>query len=198
MPELPEVSRIVHYIRQHLVGKTITKALVQQDDLIFNKVGTNPADFQTAMQGKTVQGAGQQGKYFWITMSSPPHPVLHLGMTGWLKIKQGDVHFYQVDKPEDKDWPPKYWKFVIETDGNPQTQAAFVDPRRLGRIRLLNCRADDIRFNSPLKENGPDPVQDEHMLTHEYLTAKMKNKKVPIKAFLIEQSNISGIGNWMG
>jgi hypothetical protein len=38
------------------------------------------------MVGKTIIDAGQQGKYFWMIMSSPPHPVMHFGMTGWLKF----------------------------------------------------------------------------------------------------------------
>lgn len=198
MPELPEVARVVHNIHHHLVGKTITKAWIQHDDLVFNKVGTIPDTFKETLEGKTIIGTGQKGKYFWLTMSSPPHPVMHLGMTGWLNIKEGDTRFYEVDKPEDKVWPPKYWKFIIETDGHPQAQAAFTDRRRLGRIRLLNCRPADIAFNSPMKENGPDPVLDEHLLTVKYLAARLENKRVPIKAFIIDQSNISGIGNWMG
>ncbi|KAL5340835.1 Formamidopyrimidine-DNA glycosylase N-terminal domain-containing protein [Aspergillus crustosus] len=198
MPELAEVHRIVHFIRQHLVGKTLTKVSAQDDDIIYGKVGTSAAEFQKALDGKKVAGAGQQGKYFWITMSSPPHAVMHFGMAGWLKIRDADTYYYRADKPEDKEWPPKYSKFLLETDGEPKTEAAFVDARRLGRIRLVDCPAEDIRNFTPLKENGPDPVQDKDVLTEAWLGAKLKTKKVPIKALLLDQANISGIGNWMG
>lgn len=198
MPELAEVFRIVHFIRQHLVGKTLTKVSAQEDPIIYGKVGTSAAEFQKAMEGKKVVGAGQQGKYFWIAMSSPPHPVMHFGMAGWLKIRDADTYYYRTDKPEDKEWPPKYWKFLLETDGEPKTEAAFVDFRRLGRIRLVDCPADDIRNHTPLKENGPDPVVDKDIVTETWLANKLRSKKVPIKALLLDQANISGIGNWMG
>ncbi|KAL3464713.1 DNA glycosylase/AP lyase [Aspergillus heterothallicus] len=198
MPELSEIYRIVYFIRQHLVGKTLTKVSTQNDDIVYGKVGTTAAEFQTAMEGKKIVGAGQQGKYFWMTMSSPPHPVMHFGMAGWLKIKDADTYYYRTDKPEDKEWPPKYWKFLLETDGNPKTEAAFVDFRRLARIRLVDCPADEIRKHTPLKENGPDPVADKDLVTEAWLGVKLKSKKVPVKALLLDQANISGIGNWMG
>ncbi|KAJ5168249.1 uncharacterized protein N7482_003843 [Penicillium canariense] len=198
MPELAEVARIVHFIRQHLVGKTLSKVQAQHDDIVYGKVGTSAAEFQKAMQGKQIVGAGQQGKYFWITMSSPPHVVMHFGMAGWLKIKDADTYYYRSDKPADKEWPPKYAKFVLETSDDEKTEAAFVDARRLGRIRLVDCPADEIRKHTPLKENGPDPVVDKDIVTETWLMAKLKSKKVPIKALLLDQANISGIGNWMG
>ncbi|KAL6236192.1 hypothetical protein BDW75DRAFT_116306 [Aspergillus navahoensis] len=198
MPELAEIHRIVHFIGQHLVGKTLTKVSTQHDDIIYGKVGTSAAEFQKAMEGKEVVGTGQQGKYFWITMSSPPHAVMHFGMAGWLKIRDADTYYYRTDKPEDKQWPPKYWKFLLETDGDPKTEAAFVDFRRLARIRLVDCPADEIRKYTPLKENGPDPLVDKEVVTEEWLGGKLRSKKVPVKALLLDQAVISGIGNWMG
>jgi formamidopyrimidine-DNA glycosylase len=198
MPELAEVARIVHFIRQHLVGKTVSKVQAQHDDIVYGKVGTSAAEFQKAMQGKMIVGAGQQGKYFWITMSSPPHAVMHFGMAGWLKIKDEDTYYYRSDKPADKEWPPKYAKFILETKEDPNTEAAFVDARRLSRIRLVDCPGDEIRKYTPLKENGPDPVADKDTVNEAWLMEKLKSKRVPIKALLLDQTNISGIGNWMG
>ncbi|KAH1667671.1 hypothetical protein KXX46_004309 [Aspergillus fumigatus] len=198
MPELAEVSRIVHFINQHLVGKTLTKVSAQNDDIVYGKVGTSASEFQKAMEGKKVVSAGQQGKYFWLIMNEPPHAVMHFGMAGWLKIRDADTYYYRVEKPEDKTWPPKYWKFLLETDGDPKTEAAFVDFRRLSRIRLVDCPGEEIRKHSPLKENGPDPVADKDIVTEEWLADKLKSRKVPIKALLLDQANISGIGNWMG
>ena len=199
MPELAEVSRIVYLIRYHLVGKTLSKVQVQPDDIIYGKAGTSAVEFQKAMQGKKVVGAGQQGKYFWVTMASPPHAVLHFGMAGWLKVKDADTYYYRSEgKADDQEWPPKYWKFLLEMDDEEKTQAAFVDFRRLSRIRLVDCPAEEIRQHSPLKENGPDPVADKNIVTEEWLASKLHAKRVPVKAFLLDQANISGIGNWMG
>ncbi|KAJ5281014.1 hypothetical protein N7478_006386 [Penicillium angulare] len=198
MPEHTEVARIVHFIRKHLVGKTLSKVQAQHDDIVYGKVGTSAAEFEKAIQGKKVVGAGQQGKYFWITMSSPPHPVMHFGMAGWLKIKDADTYYYRTDKPADKEWPPKYWKFLLETSDDPKTEAAFVDFRRLSRIRLVDCPIEEIRQHTPLKENGPDPVADKDLVNESWLMEKLRSKRVPVKALLLDQANISGIGNWMG
>ncbi|OXV06762.1 hypothetical protein Egran_05474 [Elaphomyces granulatus] len=198
MPELAEVARIVHFIRELLVGKTLANVRAQKDDIVYGKAGTSAVEFQKAMQGKKVAGAGQQGKYFWIAMSSPPHVVMHFGMTGWLKIKNEDTYYNRAAEGESEEWPPKYWKFLWEADDYPKTEAAFVDSRRLSRIRLVDCPAEDIRKYSPLKENGPDPIADKEVLTEAWLSKKLRDRKVPIKALLLDQSNISGIGNWMG
>ncbi|KAF2151253.1 formamidopyrimidine-DNA glycosylase [Myriangium duriaei CBS 260.36] len=199
MPEIAEVARVVHYLKKHLVGKKIINTLVQEDDIIYGKVGTSASAFKKAMDGKTIIDARQQGKYFWLVADSPPHPVMHLGMTGWVKFSNDDSGAYRSSKKEDTEWPPRFWKFIFQTDakGDDKCEVAFVDARRLGRIRLVDAEGDQIRKTSPLKENGPDPVIDKDILTVEWLATKMRSKKVPIKALLLDQANISGVGNWV-
>ena len=75
---------------------------------------------------------------------------------------------------------------------------AYTDPRRFGRIRLVNCPGPLIRKHSPLVENGPDPVVDTDTFTEEFLKTRMRSRHVPIKALLLDQAFISGIGNWVG
>lgn len=94
-------------------------------------------------------------------------------------------------------WPPKFWKFHIKTEGKPEVEVAFTDARRFGRVRLVDCPGAEIRKYSPLKENGPDPVVDTDRFTEEYLRGKMKARHVPVKALLLDQAMISGIGNWV-
>ncbi|KAF7925007.1 uncharacterized protein EAE98_007095 [Botrytis deweyae] len=199
MPEIAEVARAVHYIRKSLVGKTLAVVNAQDDANVFGKVGTSAAEFQKALTGKKVESAGQQGKYFWMIMSSPPHPVFHFGMTGWFHIRgQGSYYYRSKNEDEKEAWPPKFSKFSLQTAGEPKVEAAFTDSRRFSRIRLVNCVAEAIRDTSPLKENGPDPVIDKDILTVEWLEQKLNKKQVPIKALLLDQANISGIGNWVG
>ncbi|KAF8862228.1 hypothetical protein BDZ45DRAFT_723352 [Acephala macrosclerotiorum] len=198
MPEIAEVALIVHHLRKSLVGKTLAVVKAQDDSSVFGKVGTSGAEFQKALTGKKVMSAGQQGKYFWLTMSSPPHPVFHFGMTGWFYIRGEPLAHYRPKEPDEEEWPPKYWKFTVETKEQPKVEAAFTDARRFARIRLVDCAAEDIRKTTPLKENGPDPVIDRDILTVEWLTEKMRKKHVPVKALLLDQANISGIGNWVG
>lgn len=131
-------------------------------------------------------------------MASPPHPLFHFGMAGWWKIRNEETAYYKPTKPEKSVWPPKYWKILLETAEDPKSEHAFVDFRRFGRVRLVDCAGDDMRKVSPLKENGPDPVIDKDILTEEWLVEKLQSKKIPVKALLLDQANISGIGNWVG
>ncbi|KAI0903994.1 formamidopyrimidine-DNA glycosylase [Ustulina deusta] len=202
MPEIAEVARVTHFLRQHLVGKKIGRIVAQDDNSVFGKVGTSGSAFQAALTGKRVVGAGSQGKYFWLELDTPPHPVMHLGMTGWIHIRGVQTAYNRYAEKmngADKDaWPPKFWKFHLETDSDPEVGVAFTDARRFGRIRLVDCPGAEIRSNSPLVENGPDPVIDRKIFTEEYLRKKMKGRHVPVKALLLDQAMISGIGNWVG
>ncbi|KAK0659893.1 Formamidopyrimidine-DNA glycosylase [Lasiodiplodia hormozganensis] len=199
MPEIGEVARIVHYLRKHVAGKTVLAVRTQQDDIVYGKVGTSASAFEKAMTGKKVLDARQQGKYFWLVMSEPPHPLMHFGMSGWMKFSNDDSAYYKpTAQEENPEWPPKYWKFVLEMDGDDKCEAAFVDARRLGRIRLIDAPGEELRKVSPLKENGPDPVIDKDILTVDWLAQKMRSKRIPVKALLLDQANISGVGNWVG
>ncbi|KAI1814288.1 formamidopyrimidine-DNA glycosylase [Poronia punctata] len=207
MPEIAEIARITHFLRQHLVGRKISKVVAQDDSNVFGKVGTSAAAFQEALKGKRVVSAGNQGKYFWLELDASPHPVMHLGMTGWVHIRgvQTEYNRYaEKTKGADKDaWPPRFWKFHLETevekDGdNLPVCVAYTDARRFGRIRLVDCPGPEIRSHSPLVENGPDPVVDRARFTEDYLRQKMGARHVPIKALLLDQAMISGIGNWVG
>lgn len=71
------------------------------------------------------------------------------------------------------------------------------DLSRFGRIRLVDCPGDQIRQNSPLVENGPDPVVDKDVFTEEYLRKIMRKRHVPVKALILDQAVISGVGNWV-
>ncbi|KAK2596671.1 hypothetical protein QQS21_006246 [Conoideocrella luteorostrata] len=201
MPEIAEVARIVHFIRLYLVGKTIASASAIDDSNVFGKVGTTGEAVEAALRGKKVVSAGSQGKYFWITLDKPPHLVMHFGMTGWVHIKgekTAYTNYYKKMKDSElSQWPPKFWKFQLTTEGKPAVEVAFTDARRFGRVRLVDCPGDDIRNHSPLKENGPDPVIDIDRFTEAYLRGKMNSRHVPVKALLLDQVMISGIGNWV-
>ena len=126
---------------------------------------------------------------------------MHFGMTGWIHINSeqtGYTRYIEKTKNDKEEWPPRFWKFNLETTGNPKVEVAFTDSRRFGRVRLVDCPGAEIRKFSPLKENGPDPVVDRDIFTEEYLKQKMQKRHVPIKALLLDQAMISGIGNWVG
>lgn len=126
---------------------------------------------------------------------------MHFGMTGWVHIRgerTAYTNYYKKLKEADiEQWPPRFWKFSLKTEEAPEVEVAFTDARRFGRVRLVNCPGEDIRKHSPLVENGPDPVIDTNVFTESYLSQKMKARHVPIKALLLDQTTISGIGNWV-
>lgn len=121
--------------------------------------------------------------------------------TGWVHIngeKTAYTNYYKKMKESDiAQWPPKFWKFHISTTDKEPVEVAFTDARRFGRVRLVDCPGESIRKYSPLVENGPDPVVDKDIFTEEYLRSKIKSRHVPIKALLLDQTVISGIGNWV-
>ncbi|KAF4452627.1 formamidopyrimidine-DNA glycosylase [Fusarium austroafricanum] len=201
MPEIAEVARIVHFLRLHVVGKRIVSASAIDDKNVFGKVGIRGEEVAAALEGKKIISAGSQGKYFWITLEKPPHLVMHFGMTGWMHIKDEQTaytnYYKKMKEGEHEQWPPKFWKFQFKTEGSPGVEVAFTDARRFGRVRLVDCPGDQIRKHSPLVENGPDPVVDLDRFTEDYLRAKMRARHVPIKALLLDQAMISGIGNWV-
>lgn len=138
------------------------------------------------MTGKKIVDAKQQGKYFWLEMESPPHPLMHLGMSGWMKFSNDDSAYYRSAKADETEWPPRFWKFVLQLKEEPKNEVAFIDARRLGRIRLVDAKAEDMRQTTPLKENGPDPVIDKDIVTVEWLGELLRKKKVPVKALLLK------------
>ncbi|KAF3078651.1 hypothetical protein TWF102_003293 [Orbilia oligospora] len=199
MPEISEITRVVHYINRYLAGKVIKNVVANEDAIVFKD--TTSSAFVKAMLGRKIVEAKQQGKYFWIEMDSPPHPVMHFGMTGWITFSKAPEAHYRADMAEEDDdkeeieWPPRFMKFVfeMEDEGN---NAAFTDARRLGRVRLINVPAEQIRKVSPLKENGPDPVVDG--LDEDWFRGVLNQRKKPVKALLLDQGFISGVGNWVG
>jgi len=118
-------------------------------------------------------------------------------MTGWIHIKDDPLsHYRAAEKRDDTQWPPKFHKLIVKLRDS-DNEIAFVDARRLGRIRLIDHHdGHDLRNVSPLKENGPDPVIEPIKL--EWLQNQLKARKVPVKAWLLDQSAIAGIGNWVG
>ncbi|KAF8252353.1 hypothetical protein K440DRAFT_578112 [Wilcoxina mikolae CBS 423.85] len=191
MPEIGEVARIVGRLNRHLVGKTISSVDAQEDLILFKD--TSASEFASKLQGRTVQAAKQHGKYFWLVMDKPPHPLMHLGMTGWIHIKSDPFSHYK--KPVSETWPPKFHKFIFKLHDD-DNEIVFVDSRRLARVRIIDHDDGDLRSVPPLNKNGPDPVQESVSL--EWLREKLKARKVPVKTWLLDQSAIAGIGNWVG
>ncbi|KAL1675482.1 hypothetical protein EV122DRAFT_253853 [Schizophyllum commune] len=111
-------------------------------------------------------------------------------MTGMIQVKGGAATYYISSKRLVGDeWPPWFMKFILHfSDG---TQLAFMDARRLGRIRLC---ADPLH-EPPISELGFDPILS--MPSRQDFEKLMTRRKCPVKALLLDQSFSAGVGNWV-
>lgn len=155
-------------------------------------------------------------------MDSPPHPMMHfgthfpfslfsplillspssvtnvvdpIGMDGWMHFKNDPTPHHRTGNTQ-TDWPPKYLKFSLHLEDD--AEIAFSDYRRLSRIRLIDHEdGNNLRNLSPLKENGPDPVQEPETISLEWFMEKVQRRSIPIKSLLLDQGTIAGVGNWV-
>ncbi|KAG0134164.1 DNA glycosylase/AP lyase [Tuber indicum] len=192
MPELVQVARLAGRLKKHLAGKTLKNVAAMDDPVVFKD--TTAKKFLSAVEGRTVLDAKSLGRYLWLEMDKPPHPVMHLGIAGWVFFKSDPYsHYYAREKPEFTNWPPKGEIFHLKIHGS-QDEAMFADPRRLGRLRLMDCSSKDIPKQAPLNALGPDPLQTE--ITMEWLRQKF-TQHTPARLLLADQKNIAGFGSWM-
>ncbi|XP_062022134.1 formamidopyrimidine-DNA glycosylase isoform X1 [Rosa rugosa] len=188
MPELPEVEAARRAIEENCVGKKITKVIVADDSKVID--GVSRADFEASLLGKTIVSAHRKGKNMWLQLDSPPFPSFQFGMAGAVYIKGVAVTKYKRSAVKDTDeWPSKYSKVFVQLDDG--LEFSFTDKRRFARVRLL----EDPTSVPPISELGPDAFLEP--MTVDQLLASLSKKKISIKALLLDQSFISGIGNWV-
>jgi len=190
MPELPEVETVCRIMRRVLVGHKIKSVEVVPDSIIF---GDAPAGaIASALEGRKVRNVGRRGKTWWIETDEAPALVGHLGMSGWIRelgaptVRLKEHGNAPLDDPEGR---PRFLKLLIVTDED--KSIAFTDARRLGRVRLTESVVGDKK----LKELGPDALDE--LPKGDKFAALFNKRSAPIKALLMDQKILSGIGNWV-
>ena len=176
MPELPEVENTRRYLEeQGLVGSRFESA-----NIGWARTIKTPSleDFVLGIPGRKVTDIGRRGKYLIITLSVNTYNpisffIIHLGMTGGLRLH-----------PKSKPLPELVRHTFSLQDGR---ELRFIDPRKFGHMWLVND------WENALPKFGPEPLESE--FTIEYLVETCKERKIPIKALLLEQSVIAGLGN---
>lgn len=190
MPELPEVETVRRLLERTLGGQVIARCDAEGDEIVFGR--QTPAEVREAITGKTVLSAGRKGKLFWLQLDGVAL-MMHLGMSGWVRALDSDLNTRLLSHGsaslDDESGRPRFLKLMLTADNG--TRIAFTDGRRLARIWLGEVGSMD----SKVQELGPDAYND--LPDAAAFTALYGRRKPAIKTLLLDQSILSGIGNWV-
>jgi formamidopyrimidine-DNA glycosylase len=172
LPELPEVETIRRQLAPHLEGRTL------QSVEVLDPRWTLPfpaAPVERALRGAVVERVGRAGKYLIWSLTGERYLLMHLRMTGALLLDP-------VAEP-----PHTRVRFAFGGDH----RLVYVDPRRFGTGHLVHgSSARDAYLGSRL---GAEPFTP--AFTIEYLRRRARGRAAPVKAFLLDQRHVAGIGN---
>jgi formamidopyrimidine-DNA glycosylase len=173
VPELPEVETIVRELRPRLVRRRI--AWVERDALALRRPWARA--WEKVLPGRRVQDIRRRGKWIVVTLEEDLHLVFHLGMTGQLLVTA-------ANQPR-----PPHTHLVLALQGGGK-ELRFRDVRRFGSVTLFDSRSnvDDFFQAAGL---GPEPFD----LDPEYWRAQLANTRRSIKAVLLDQRVVAGVGN---
>jgi formamidopyrimidine-DNA glycosylase len=174
MPELPEVETVVADLRPHLVGRTIVRCELAFPTIVRHP---EPEEFVDAVSGMRIESMSRRGKYIYLHLADEVVLVVHLGMTGQLRILDAaaplEKHTHAV--------------FFLD-DGR---QLRYRDPRRFGR--LLAGTMDALLTARKMPRLGPEPIDADYAA--EALYRELRRRRAPLKAVLLDQKAIAGVGN---
>jgi formamidopyrimidine-DNA glycosylase len=176
MPELPEVETIRRKLAPVLVDRTIVD--VQVLDALWC-APRPPAELEDELRMRRIAGLSRRGKYLLLELEGDRFLVMHLRMTGNLLLVE----------PENDDPGRPHVRFRAELDSG--ERLLFVDLRRFGTGLVVDGRAALERYLGA--RLGPEPL--EPSFTPELLAELARGRRAPVKAFLLDQARIAGIGN---
>ena len=189
MPELPEVETIANGVHARVSGQRILSVWTSGKPQTFKSPETEIA---ATLTGATIDSVRRVGKTIVMTVNRSASPqaefLIHLGMTGRLLVSPPDVPL------------PPHTHAVLSLGGAPGKTAhrelRFVDPRRFGRLSIHQANAsqpatDNLQPASPYTGPGREPLS----ISLEDFIALFRGRKTPIKAALLNQSLLHGVGN---
>jgi formamidopyrimidine-DNA glycosylase len=174
MPELPEVETVMRGLRERLEGHIIVHAIAHRPDLRWPL----PEGLQARLTGARVASFRRRGKYILMRLDGGDSVLLHLGMSGRIVLT-----------PLRPNQPTAHEHLVLETDDG--WRVGFVDPRRFGSVDLVPTPREDA--HRLLAELGPEPL--EAGFSPARLAASIAGKRTSIKAALLDQKVVAGLGN---
>lgn len=172
MPELPEVETVCRGLAKHMVGRRLLRVTARRPDLR----APFPEGFALRLQGRRVERIDRRAKYILVHLEGDLVLLAHLGMSGRLVVANGAP-------------PGPHDHVIFETDDG--TEIRFTDHRRFG---LMTLTTEAAWPEHPLiRALGPEPLG--NGFNGETLSAALAGKATPIKAALLDQSIVAGLGN---
>lgn len=181
MPELPEVETVRRGLEPAMTGHVIAMAQVNRPDLRWPL----PDRMADRLTGARVLRLRRRSKYILADLSTGETLLIHLGMSGRILISGQMPGVFHHDHPA----PQKHDHVVLTMDSG--VRVTFNDARRFGAMDLYPSGADDAH---PLLSGlGPEPLG--NAFDESYLVARLKGRATPIKAALLDQRLVAGLGN---
>ncbi len=174
MPELPEVETVRRSIAPALEGATVVAVDVRHPRMLRRQ--PRPRDFRDRLLGRSIDVVGRHGKFLMLDVEGDLTWVLHLGMSGRIRLVPPD------------ETPLLHTHVVVDFD-RPES-LHFVDPRTFGFTAVFT---PEERAAQPFALLGPDALTD--LPRYPVLARHMHNRRVPVKALLLDQRFLAGLGN---
>ncbi|MBB6012140.1 MULTISPECIES: bifunctional DNA-formamidopyrimidine glycosylase/DNA-(apurinic or apyrimidinic site) lyase [Aquamicrobium] len=188
MPELPEVETVRRGLQPVLEGARIVRVETRRPNLRF----PFPEKFAERLDGRTITALGRRAKYLTMHTDGGPALICHLGMTGSFRIEDGSdsatpgsFHYERS-----KDSAHDHVVFDVVSAAAAQYRVVFNDPRRFGFMLFSETIPDEHPMLAGL---GVEPTG--NTLDADLLAALFRNRKAPLKAALLDQRLIAGLGN---
>ena len=174
MPELPEVESVRTGLEKLIKGKKITNAKVLWPRIIAepNRI----EDFEQRIVGQTIHSIDRRGKFLIFHLSKDVL-ISHLRMEGKYRIEKKEVPF------------SKHTHVILELDE--EAELRYLDVRKFGRMSLIEH--SELENFPSLKKLGPEPIEEGLLI--EPFQLNLKKRKKSIKAVLLDQTIVAGIGN---
>lgn len=169
VPELPEVETIVRSLRPALVGETIQSA-----DILWARTLATPSieELNARLPGQSIQSLGRRGKHILIHLD-PDTLIIHLRMSGDMRVESANLPLQAHDR-------------AVFNFSSGQ-RLVFINPRKFGRVWLVNDVA------AALNKLGPEPLDE--AFTADIFFQRLQSHKRQIKALLMDQHFLAGMGN---
>lgn len=181
MPELPEVETVRRGLEPVLVGQVIARATANRPDLRWPL----PERFAERLSGQRVETLRRRSKYMLADLASGETLLIHLGMSGRMLVSGQLLGVFHHEHPA----PEKHDHVVLDTASG--VRVTFNDARRFGAMDLVPTESADEHWL--LSGLGPEPLGNGF---HEgYLADRFRGKAAPVKAALLDQRVVAGLGN---